>query len=157
MAILARLPESDPNDDMPEQYDRTRLTVIRAIAQCLLSQDCLEQGVARRRLADLDATELQRFVEAAAFITAWVLDADRRDTAIMCMADVLCADGSDRGIDDYPRSVQQRYYRQANTALNALVENMKDNPPDRFHRERMCRLVDGLFPKQQPATKGIWG
>lgn len=148
---------NEGHEDAPE-LDRSRLRAVQAIAQTILSQQCVEEGVKLRRLIELDLGECKTYIEAAAFILAWTLDEDRRETAIMCMADVICADGETRGIDDYPKSVQQRYYRLCVAGLHALTENMKDVPPDYHHRDRMCRLLDGLFPKpQQPAKKAVWG
>lgn len=143
----------------PEQtvYDRTRTTTIRLIAQELLSQHCKEQNTKLVRLVDLDPLEARRFIEAAQMATSWTLDEDRRAAALTCMADIICADGGDRGLDDYPRSVQQRYVRLAVSSLNALRENLKDTPPDVHHRDRMCRLYDGLFPKERPTRKAVWG
>lgn len=150
---MSSLAHSQDPDNMRDPDPR--LTAIRLIAQELLSLHCKEEGVQLRRLIDLDLVESKQFIEAAAFITAWTLDADRREAALMCMADTLCADGTDRGIEDYPRSVQQHYYHLGISALHTLTENMKDLPPDLHYRDRMCRLVDALFPKT--TDKAVWG
>lgn len=119
------------------------------IAQLLLSQECREEQHAIQRVQDLNVEDAARFREAAEFVVNYALEPDRLHAAIMCMADVLISDGSDRDIEQHTRRQQIHYRSLAVSALHALIENLKDVPPDFHYRDRMSSLGDAIDPKVQ--------
>lgn len=133
-----------------------RPAAVRAIAQTLLTQYCLEEGQTFKRLTDLDPVEMRRYVDAASFICAWMIDGDRRDTAIYAMADVAAQErGASSILAASPRE-KKHLLALATSMLRALKENLKDNPPDRRYRDELCRDLDGLLPRGSAADKAVW-
>lgn len=139
MASIAHLFRKPETPDMP-----SRANVIQRIASALWLQYHAEQGQPFKQMHSAPAHETRRFFDMAEFAVSWFLDDDRREAALMCMADQLCVYHTGLGIDEHPRSQQAEWRRLAISATNALALNMKDVPPDGHYRERMSRLADAI-------------
>lgn len=126
------------------QPPNTRENTIQRIAAVLWLQYHQEQGQPFKQMHSAPAHETRRFYDMAEFCLAWFLDEDRREAALMCMADTLCVYRSGLGIDEHPRDQQAGWRKLAISVTNTLALNMKDNPPDPHYRDRMSRLSDAL-------------
>lgn len=126
-----------------------RSIVALTISRYLWTQHCHEEGLkVVPRLQDVPAAEAKRFIDAGEFITNFTLSPERTETAILAMADVICADGDEvLSIFNASPRTQKHLYALAVSAIHALQENVKEVPPDWHYRDRLCRLVDTIVPK----------
>lgn len=135
--MLQILKKAEPETliDSPEQYARTLLTTqleqseaLTIIANTLNSLERKRDGLPLCRLADRSVKDMQRLVARGRAIVRLVHD-DVVDAAIEEVAIVICegGDGEYSKLEDQLPSVQAKYVRWAQTAVNAYWHALEQN------------------------------
>lgn len=136
------------DEPSPTEGQLNKSDTARVIAQHLLSYHCKREGVALRRLQDLELREAQRFSEVAE-LAVQMLDEDTEGVAVMAAADIVCQGSyvDHMTIFDCSRQTQKSYLRIAQSAIHAYRQALRFVPVDRHGDQRYAGLLDSLEPK----------
>lgn len=133
--------------DQPNRRDRT--PIYKGIAALIWMQYQVENDQPRTPFEHCPDSFKRSLLEGAEALANMALEPDRRDAALMAMADAICC-GHYRGaltiFDVHPKA-QQQYLTTAEEALQSFLLNLLNTPPDTHYRDRMSRLIDALAPK----------
>ena len=126
-----------------------RSVCAQAIARLLYAQHNVEAEAGWLKLEDADPPVARRFHDGAEFITNALLSPDRFQAAVMAAADAICVGttGGQLNLFEVSRRAQTQYYATAISVVHALMENVKDVPPDASLHGAYARLLEVLAPK----------
>lgn len=133
--------------DQPNR--RNRIPIYKGIASLIWMQYQVENDIQRSPFEHAPETFKRSILEVAEALANIVLEPDRRDAALMCMADAVCCGnyGGALTIHSVAPKAKQQYLTTAEAALQSFLLNMLNIPPDANYRNDMCRMIDALAPK----------
>lgn len=143
---MATIPHLSLMPTLTTPIRRDRTPIYQGIGRLIWAQYCLENDIVRTPFEQAPDIFRRSILEASEALANMALDPDRRDAALMCMADAI-HEGNYERLDQLDRRIALRYLQTAEAGLQAFLMNMLNVPPDVRYREEMCSLVDALAPK----------